>query len=179
MVFTKMDNETMFGLTGAYLKVYQKMVSQQDDDDFDEELFKDTLGSITDSIDVKADGYHDVMDNLNLKAAALDGEIQQALQYVDRLKRRKASLVRNVGRLKDDLATAMEQIGRDKIKTDKHTFWFQNNTSVKAPDDPMQLPPRYIKQNPSVDKKLLGKDLKAGVDVPNASLVTTKTLRMN
>jgi hypothetical protein len=179
MVFTKMDNETMFGLTGAYLKVYQMLVNMDDEDGVDEELLKDTLDSITDAIEVKADGYKAVMDDLELKAAALDGEIQQALQYVDRLKRRKASLVRNVGRLKDDLATAMEQIGRDKIKTDKHTFWFQNSTSVKAPDDPMQLPPRYIKHKPSVDKKLLGKDLKAGVDVPNASLVTTKTLRMN
>ena len=84
-------------------------------------------------------------------------------------------------RMKKSLQDAMELMGKTKIKTPLFSFNIQNNpASVVVDVDIDKIPKKYLKPaEPTVDKKLLKEDLKAGVELDGvAHLVQTRGLRI-
>ena len=83
--------------------------------------------------------------------------------------------------MKKSLQDAMELMGKTKIKTPLFSFNIQNNpASVVVDVDIDKIPKKYLKlADPTVDKKLLKEDLKAGVELDGvAHLVQTRGLRI-
>ena len=88
----------LFELKDNYQQVYDLIAEQED-----EQILKDTLASINDAIEEKADGYVAVIKSLEADNNAIDEEIK-------RLRQRKTSNQNGVKRLKESLQEVMEHI---------------------------------------------------------------------
>lgn len=86
----------LFELKDNYQQVYDLIAEQED-----EQILKDTLASINDAIEEKADGYVAVIKSLEADNNAIDEEIK-------RLRQRKTSNQNGVKRLKESLQEVME-----------------------------------------------------------------------
>lgn len=94
----------LFELKDSYQQVYDLIVEQED-----EQILKDTLESINDAIEEKADGYVAVIKSLESDNNAIDEEIK-------RLRQRKNSNQNGVKRLKESLQEVMEQTGKENLR---------------------------------------------------------------
>lgn len=88
---------TLFNLTDAYQQVYDLIAEQGD-----ETVLIETLQSINDALEEKADGYVAVIKTLEADNVAIDEEIK-------RLRQRKTSNQNGISRLKESLQFAMDQ----------------------------------------------------------------------
>ena len=86
----------LFELKDNYQQVYDLIAEQED-----EQILKDTLASINDAIEEKADGYVAVIKSLEADNNAINEEIK-------RLRQRKTSNQNGVKRLKESLQEVME-----------------------------------------------------------------------
>lgn len=157
----------IFELTDNYKQVYD-LISEQGD----EQALIDTLASINDALEDKADGYASVIKSLQADNSAIDEEIK-------RLKQRKTSNENGVKRLKDNLKESMELTGKEKFKTAFNSFSISKNAPSKEVLDEKLIPKDYwISQAPKINSKLLLDDLKAGKEVPGAEIKQTRSLRV-
>ena len=95
---------SLFDLSADYQQVYNLIAEQED-----EQILKDTLASINDAIEDKADGYVAVIRTLESDNKAIDEEVK-------RLRQRKTSNQNGVKRLKESLQEVMEKTGKVKFK---------------------------------------------------------------
>src|SRR5699024_976008 len=111
-----------------------------------QEGLEDTLHSILDAIEDKADGYAKVIRNIEAQAQAIKEEEK-------RLSNRRKSLENSIKRMKKSLEEVMIQHDKRRIKTDLFTFNIQDNpASVKVIDED-KIPKDYlIEQAPKIDK---------------------------
>ena len=107
------------------------------------------------------------------------GEADTIAARVKELQARKLAREAQVDRMKDCLATILDNHFDGKVKTAMVTTWTQESKSYEFPDE--VIPVTYlIPQQPKVDKKQMITDLKAGT-LPKTVTVneTTKsTLRV-
>ena len=156
---------TLYELTNDWLM----LMEMAEDPDIEEDVFMDTLEGIEGEIEIKADGYAKVIRQLEHGAEA------------KRFTEKKKFIENKIDRMKKSLQGAMELIGKTKFKTELFSFNVQNNpVSVVVEADIKDIPERYLKPvEPTVDKKLLKEDLKAGVALDGvAHLVQTRGLRI-
>ena len=156
---------TLYELTEKYQHVLD--LAEQ----LDAEVLKDTLDSIDDAIEVKAENTAKVVKELEGKVNAIDAEIK-------RLQERKSTLINNTKGIKGYLQTEMEKIGKTKIKGELFNIGIQNNpVSVNVLNESL-IPERFfVPQSANLDKKALKEELKHG-DIPGAELIQTKGLRI-
>lgn len=88
---------SLFDLSVDYQQVYNLIAEQED-----EQILKDTLTSINDAIEDKADGYVAVIRTLESDNKAIDEEVK-------RLRQRKTSNQNGVKLLKESLQEVMEK----------------------------------------------------------------------
>lgn len=154
----------LYELSEAYQKV-QIMIEEG------QEGLEDTLESINDAIDVKADGYAKVMRNLEAQASVIKEEEK-------RLSERRRSLENNVKRLKQSLEDMMINNDKRRIKTDLFSFNIQKNPpSIKVTDEEMIPSKFYIEQKPKLNRKELLKELKEN-DILGVELTQGESLRI-
>ena len=161
---------TLYELTNDWMM----LMEMAEDPDIEEDVFIDTLEGIEGEIEVKADGYAKVIWQLEHDAEACAAEAK-------RFTEKKRFIENKIDRMKKSLQSAMELTGKTKFKTKLFSFNVQNNpASVVVEADIKDIPERYLKPvDPTVDKKLLKEDLKAGVDLGGvAHLVQTRGLRI-
>ena len=162
---------TLYDITNEYLML-QDMAT---DPDIDPEILADTMESIAGELEDKADGYAKVMKNIEGEIASLDTEIK-------RLTAMKRARENNVKRIKEGLQNAMITTGKTKFKTSLFSFGIQKNPAsvVLDTEDLSQIPLEYlVMQDPTVNKKQLIADLKAGKDLSGiAHLEQSESLRI-
>lgn len=157
----------LFDLTDNYKQVYDLIAEQGD-----EQVLNDTLASINDALEDKADGYVAVIKNLEGDNKAIDDEIK-------RLQQRKTTNKNGINRLKESLKEAMETTGKTKFKTALNSYTIANNPPSKDVIDEKLIPKDYwVSQAPKINSKLLLDDLKAGKEIPGAELKKTQSLRV-
>lgn len=157
----------IFDLAGDYGLVYKQIADGEDS-----QIYLDTLESINDSIENKADNYTSVIRSLEGDNEALDKEIK-------RLQARKKANENGIINMKQNLQYAMEVTGKKVFKTATNSYGIQRNApSVKLIDE-TKLPETYYKeQQKKLDKKQLLADLKAGEEIEGAELQQTESLRI-
>ncbi|WNM55269.1 Gam-like end protection [Staphylococcus phage S-CoN_Ph27] len=96
-------------------QVFEAISSGEDD-----QVYLDTLQSINDSIEDKADGYMRIIKNLEGDNEALDKEIK-------RLQARKKTNANGIKRMKESLQLAMEETNKLAFKTSLFSYGIQNN----------------------------------------------------
>ena len=161
---------TFYDLTEEYMQVLR----MAEDPEVDETALRDTLEGLSGEIENKVDGYCGVIAQLSSDAKGLDAQIA-------RMEEMKASLERNIRRMKQTLQSNMELIGKPKVKTPLFSVWIQKNVpSLKLDvEDPKQLPAEYlIPQDPKVDNVRIKEELKAGAELPFAHLEQSSSLRI-
>lgn len=119
---------------------------------------------------VKVEGYATSIHQFEAYAEAADAEIK-------RLTALKKSAQGAAKRLKDNLAYGMEVMGYDKVDMGLHKISFRTSTAVNITDE-VRIPNQYIKVETKIDKEALRRDLKAGLVVEGAELVTNRNLQL-
>ena len=108
---------TLYELTGKYQQLLQIA------DDVDPRVFKDTLDSIKDSIDVKAINYAKV-------DRQLGADITEFKNEINRMTQRLNSMINNRKRLRENLLYNMQSVGKTKIKDRLFTINIQKNRQL-------------------------------------------------
>jgi predicted nuclease with TOPRIM domain len=155
----------LYELTTNYLSLME-MAEEMDTD-----TLKDTLESIEEEINDKAENIAKLIKNLNADVDALKTEEK-------RLADRRKSLENKVTHLKEYLQNQLEVAGLDKVKRPTITVSIQNNPpSLKVLDEKL-LSDYMIPQDPKLDKKAILTALKEGMEVSGAELQQTRGVRI-
>lgn len=140
--------------------------------DLDPEVMKDTLDSIEDAIENKAENIAKLIRNLESDVSAYKEE-------EDRLKTKRQATENKVKWLKTYLEDNMKLTGKTKFKSGMFNFAIQKNPASVNITDEKIIPGEFlIQQPPKVDKTSLKEILKRGIEVPGAELKQTEGLRI-
>ena len=157
----------LFDLKENYKAILDMIIEQED-----EQVLIDTLASINDALEDKADAYTSIIKNLESDNHVIDEEIK-------RLKRRKASNDNAIKRMKESLQNAMEETGKLKFKTSLNTYNIQKNPpSLKIVDESLIPKDYWISQAPKLNKKEVLTHLKNGGEIAGVEVQQTKSLRV-
>lgn len=158
---------TLFNLTDNYKQVYDLIAEQGD-----EQALSDTLDSINDALEDKADGYVSVIKSLESDNKTIDNEIK-------RLQQRKTTNKNGIDRLKESLKASMESIGKTKFKTALNSYNIQNNPPSLNVVEEKHIPSDFwLLQAPKLDKKSLLKHIKENDDIDGVEIKQTQSLRV-
>ncbi|MBU0437790.1 siphovirus Gp157 family protein [Staphylococcus succinus] len=158
---------TLFNLTDNYKQVYD-LIAQQGDAD----VLNDTLASINDALEDKADGYVSVIKSLESDNKAIDEEIK-------RLQQRKTTNKNGIDRLKESLKESMVATGKTKFKTALNSYNIQNNPQSLNVIDEKNIPKDFwLSQAPKLDKKALLKHIKDSNEIEGVEIKQTQSLRV-
>lgn len=156
------------------MNLYELSLAFQDvqNMDLDPEVMKDTLDSINDAIENKAENIAKLIRNLESDVSAFKEE-------EDRLKTKRQAAENKVKWLKTYLEDNMKLTGKTKFKSGMFNFAIQKNPeSVNITDERIIPEDFLILQPPKVDKNSLKELLKSGVEIPGAELKQTESLRI-
>ena len=156
------------------MNLYELSLAFQDvqNMDLDPEVMKDTLDSINDAIESKAENIAKLVRNLESDVSAYKEE-------EDRLKAKRQATENKVKWLKTYLEDNMKLTGKTKFKSGMFNFSIQKNPASVNITDEKIIPGEFlIPQPPKVDKTSLKEILKRGIEVPGAELKQTEGLRI-
>lgn len=145
-------SQSLFDLTGKYLEVKQLSESG-----VDEQIIIDTLESIDDEIETKADGYTNVIKHLEADNEMIDTEIQ-------RLQKFKKTKQNTVKRMKDNLKESMQTTGKTKFKTALNQFYIKKNPASLVIEHEDNIPKDYYRVEHKLDRTKLKNYLKENED---------------
>ncbi|EAF3114195.1 siphovirus Gp157 family protein [Listeria monocytogenes] len=157
---------TLYSIQGKYQQLLN--LAEQ----LDPELLKDTLESIDDELETKAENVAFVIKELEGQSIILEKETK-------RLAERKNTINNNVKRLKQSLFDAMITANKQKIKTNLFTLDIRKNPPSIIVEDESKLLNYLIEQPKKLDKTKLGDDLKKGIEVPGAKIIQTERLQIS
>lgn len=149
-----------YELTKAYLQIMDLT------DHMDEQTFLDTLESIQDQFEVKAE-------NIVKLCKLNDGEITAIEEEIKRLEHRKKMIENKNSRLVEYLYHHMKTANLNKVKSPLFTISIAKNPPKVKVLDEKKIPPFYFKQDVKevLDKKELLKDLKTGLEIDGVVMV--------
>lgn len=156
---------TLYQLTDKYRKLLDYA------EDLDETTFHDTLDSINDAIEDKAENYAKVDKELAKDEVALSEEAQ-------RLKDRAYAIANKRKILKNNLLNAMQETNTPKIKTDLFTIYIRKNGAAVHINDENKIPPIYFETKQTVSKSKIKEVLKKGGIVPGTSLEQSESVQI-
>ena len=134
---------TLYNLTDDYVRVLEMI-----DEGVDEAVIRDTLESIDEAIEVKADSYSHVIREKEGINEIRRKEIKRIQELINRDDKA-------IKLMKDSLYEAMKYTGKTKFKTDLNSFWIQKNPmsiDIKYEDN---IPEEFYK----IERKLNRRDL--------------------
>lgn len=148
---------SLYDLKDAYIQI-QDMIENGD------EGLEDLLKTINDEIEVKAENYAKVMNNMQGNIDAIDKEIE-------RLNNRKQTLKNGIERMKQALYMNMKETGKEKFKTELFTFTIAKNGGKQPMVIQEELVPKeYQVATYSPNKELIREKLEQGEELPFARL---------
>jgi DNA repair exonuclease SbcCD ATPase subunit len=140
-------------------------------EEMDPEVLKDTLSSIQEEIEDKAENIAKLIRNLEADAKIIREEEK-------RLAERRQSIEKKIDYLKQYLQEQLEVAGLQKVKRATITVSIQYNPpSVEIADENL-IPSDYKIPQFKIDKKSIMERLKNGEEIPGCSLKQTKGVRI-
>lgn len=158
---------TLFSITAEQRRINDALMEL--DGELTPEL-EEALVINAENFAVKAEGYATSIHHFEAVEDAADAEIK-------RLTAIKKSATRAKTHLKNNLAYGMEVMGYDKVDMGLHKLSFRTSTAVNITDE-VRIPNQYIKVETKIDKESLKRDLKAGLVIEGAELVTNKSIQI-
>ncbi|AKU43379.1 hypothetical protein CPT_Silence42 [Bacillus phage Silence] len=168
----------LFNLQNDYLQIVAMA------NELDEQTLAETLEAIQDSIEIKLENYVYVIRSIEAQNDAIKKEEERLAAY-------KKGNTATIDRLKKVILEAVETLGEPVPKSKSgakrlninsqflKNITVQNNPDKVKLEDAKAIPGDYLKpQEPKLDGKLLLHDLKLGKEVPGATLVKERGLRI-
>lgn len=115
--------------------------------------------------------------NYALVILSNESDITSIDAEIERLQALKAPLVTANKKLKETVANAMLTFGIEKIESPLCKLSFRKSDAVDVFDE-SKLNQKYFNYKPTVDKTTIKADLKAGVEVDGARIVTNQNLQI-
>lgn len=142
-------------------------------EDMDEQARTETLDSLRDSIDVKAENIAYVIRDKDLEVDVIKTEIK-------RLQDRAKAVENARDRLKEYLEEQLTFAGLDKVKTPTLTVALQKNPPSVFVEDENMVPEQYVNVEiiRKVDRKSLLQALKEGEVITGCTLKQSRSLRI-
>lgn len=141
-------------------------------EEMESEALVDTLASLQDAIEDKAENIAKLIKNLEADAKIIKEEEQ-------RLAERRRAIEAKVDKLKMYLQEQLETAGLQKVKRPTITVAIQANPPSVDVIDEKAIPNDFlIPQAPKVDKRSILERLKKGESVPGVTLKQTKGVRI-
>lgn len=165
---------TLYELTDLFKQI---QALAQDDD---EQAFNDTLDSVNwkEDFEEKAEGYVQVIRNIELDIASDDGQIEYLEKLLETAKKGKTSKENKIKRMKNDLLKAMNDTGHTKFRTKLFSFWTQKTTPSVVIEEGATIPMDFLTiPEPKPDKKKIADALKGGKELPFAHMEQGETVR--
>ena len=142
------------------------------DMDLEPETLKDTLDSIEEAIEDKAENIAKWIRNLEADKKAFEEEEK-------RFKEKKQAADHRIKSLKLYLEDNMRLTGKTKFKAGFFSFAIQNNPPSVEVFDEALIPKQFLIEQPvKIDRAGIKELLKAGEEVPGAALKQTEGLRI-
>ncbi|WP_091014447.1 MULTISPECIES: siphovirus Gp157 family protein [Paenibacillus] len=142
-----------------------------DDEDLTEDdlqMYIETLEAIEDEVSVKVENIVKFMKNI-------EGDIEAFKNEEKRLEKKRKYLQNKFDGLKNYMQTTLEVSNIDKVNAGTFKVKLQTNPPSINIVDPKKVPDKYkTAQDPKIDSKALLKDVKNGLKVEGAILVTDK-----
>lgn len=130
---------------------------------------QDKLAMTREELAKKAANYGFVILKNQSESAIIDAEIK-------RLKDIKDSLDNATYKIKEVISNAMIQYDLTEVKTPTIKLSFRASESVEV--DESKLAQKYFNYKPTVDKTTIKADLKAGIEVDGARIVSKQNLQV-
>ena len=141
-------------------------------DDLDPEVLKDTLESIKESIEDKAE-------NTAKLIRSWEAEVKALKEEEKRLAERRKATENNISKVKVHLFEQMQIAGLEKVKRPTISISIANNPPALEVIDPKKIPSLFmIDQDPVIDKKALLAALKNGGKIEGCAIKRGKGLRI-
>jgi len=157
---------TLYDLTNQYQQLLEL------ESEIDEQTFIDTLQSIDEAIEDKAENLAKVIKEIESTVSVITNEIS-------RLQSKKQALNNRVANLKTYLQGEMEKVNKTKVKGALFTVNIQNNPPSLKVENTDKIPKSfYIEQEPTLDKKALKEAVKNGEVIEGVALVQTQSVRI-
>ena len=157
--------QTLYELTEQYRELLELA------EENDSSAFQDTLESLEDAIEDKAEKMAYVMQEI-------DGDIKLLGDEIKRLQGRKKSLESNLKRMKDYLLDELEKLDKPKGKTARFTIYTQNNPESIEIENEELIPDRYKIPKYTIDRKGIKESLSNGKAIEGVRLTQTKGVRI-
>lgn len=154
---------TLYTLSSQMIAL-QKMM-EDDESPMDSETLAATLDGLNGDIEAKATSLLGYVSNLSADVDAIDMEIKRLNARTKTIKNRQDSL-------REYLRLNMEAGGIDKITCPLFTITLRKAAKSVHIDDQSLIPAEYLKTVVTPVKMDIARALKAGDDVPGASLVS-------
>lgn len=162
-----MQKNTLFSISAEQLRLIN--------------MLEETGGELTPEIEealivndanfvVKASNYIEAIKREEALADMADQRIKELMAY----KKTRSNIAK---RLRDALAYGMDAMGKDKVELDLHKISFRTSTAVNITDE-TRIPNTYIKVETKIDKESLKRDLKAGLVIEGAELITNRNIQV-
>lgn len=153
----------LYALTDDYQRVLDLA------EELDPQVLQDTLDSIKEEIDSKAE-------NIAIVRNQMQNDIAFTKQEIERLTKRKKAIENNEKALKEYLLQQMELAGIKKIKGKYFDISTRKNVSLNVSDE-SHIPSEFFdEQKPKLRKTDLKNALKNGLEVDGVSLEQTESL---
>lgn len=154
---------------------YKQIVNIAENEEFTVEQMDalvDTLESINDAIEIKAENIAKIILSLESEAAQIDVEIK-------RLQDRKVKSIKQADYLRNYLQDAMIQTGKTKFKTALFNFGMRQSASVNITDE-QAIPLEYfvIKTESKPNKKLIMEQLKNNIKVAGCEIFYSQNIQI-
>lgn len=138
-------------------------------------------GEVTDEIQARIDL---LAENFEEKAIAYgyvikqyEGEESLIDAEIKRLQDLKKKSAKVSDYLKERISAAMAEFGIEKVESPTLKLSFRKSESVEVYDE-SKLNQKYFNYKPTVDKTTIKADLKEGIDVPGARIVSKQNLQI-
>ena len=162
-----MSNISLYNISADFLNI----ISQLEDNggELTPEL-EEALAINEANLVTKVEAYLEVI----AKYKALAAEAAEREKQYAAYKRIATNVERS---MRERLAYALERMGRDKVEIGMRKVSFLSSTAVNITDE-ASIPASYVRVETKIDKESLKRDLKAGLVIEGAELVTNKSLQI-
>ena len=141
---------TLYELQGMFLTLWYMAATEE----LDEQALADTMESLELELEDKADGYAKVIHDLKQQTECIKKEME-------RLRRRKQILEKNIEKMTYALQNALEIAEKPKIQTALFTFSICKTPPAVRVLDEQKIPEKFWKQqDPVLDRTGLLKEVK-------------------
>lgn len=156
----------LYELTQNYAELMEMV------EEVDGQAFTDTLATLEEEINEKAENIAKFIRNLEAERDAFKAEI-------DRLAAKKSSRDNKIKSLKEYLQFELEKAKIKKVKGSILTVALQKNAPSLKTEDETHIPKEfYVEQEPKLDRKLLLTHIKAGHEIKGVEMVQSESIRI-